>query len=182
MLVVYVLFYKVSCFVKCKQLSLPHLPNSCPIANYKTLKSREFQSSVFVFLVLTCKVEAVYYATVSDIMGVFATGNSTAVSILTASNAKVNYDKFRERLIYYTSTSGLLSVKLDGSDSQTLGSSEDTNIGQFAINYLTRKIYFVTVSFRDLKSIDIDTKVISAINSSFRASSIKDLDTDTANK
>ena len=114
-------------------------------------------------------------------MGVFATGNSS-VSILTASNAKVNYDKFSERLFYYTSTSGLVSVKLDGSDSQTLGSSEDTNIGQFAINYLTRKIYFVTVSFRNLKSIDIDTKVISAINSSFRVGSIKDLDTDTANK
>ena len=181
MLVVYVLLYKASCFVKCKQLSLPLLPNSLTIANYKELNSREFHSSLFVFLVLTCKVEAVYYATSSDIMGVFATGNST-VSILTASNAKVNYDKFSERLFYYTSTSGLVSVKLDGSDSQTLGSSEDTNIGQFAINYLTRKIYFVTVSFRYLKSIDIDTKVISAINSSFRASSIKDLDTDTANK
>ena len=114
-------------------------------------------------------------------MGVFATGNST-VPILTASNAKVNYDKFSERIIYYTSTSGLLSVKLDGSDSQTLGSSEDTNIGEFAINYLTRKIYFVTVSFRNLKSIDIDTKVISTIDSSFRAGTIKDLDTDTANK
>ena len=144
---------------------------SGPIANY----------SVFVFLVLTCKVEAVYYATASDIMGVFATGNST-VSILTASNAKVNYDKFSERLIYYTSTSGLVSVKLDGSDSQILGSSEDTGIGQFAINYLTRKIYFVTRSFRNLKSIDINAMVISAINSSFRVGSIKDLDTDTANK
>ena len=114
-------------------------------------------------------------------MGVFATGNST-VPILKASNAKVNYDNFSERLIYYTSTSGLLSVKLDGSDSQTLGSSEDTSIGQFALNYLTRKIYFVTDLFRNLKSIDIDTKVISAINSSFRVGSIKDLDTDTANK
>ena len=114
-------------------------------------------------------------------MGLFATGNSV-VSILTASNAKVNYDKFSERLIYYTSTNGLQSVKLDGSDSQTLAPSEDTNIGQFAINYLTRKIYFVTLSFRKLKSIDIDTKVISTINSSFRPGSIKDLDTDTANK
>ena len=114
-------------------------------------------------------------------MGVFATGNST-VSILPASNAKVNYDKFSERLIYYTSTSGLLSVKLDGSDYQTLGSSEDTNIGQFAINYLTRKIYFVTLLFRNVKGIDIDTKVITTIYSSFRASSIKDLDTDTGNK
>ena len=114
-------------------------------------------------------------------MGVFANGNST-VSILTATNAKVNYDKFSERLIYYTSVNGLVSVKLDGSDSQTLASSAATTIGQFAINYLTRKIYFVTLSFRNLKSIDIDTKVISAIDSSFRASSIKDLDTDTANK
>ena len=181
MLVVYVLFYKVSCFVKSKQHSPSHLRNSGPIANYKKLNSREFQSSVFVFLVLTCKVEAVYYATASNIMGVFATGNST-VSILPASNAKVNYDKFNERLFYYTSTSGLVSVKLDGSDSQILGSSEDTNIGQFAINYLTRKIYFVTVSFRNLKSIDIDTKNISTIDSSFRAGTIKDLDTDTANK
>ena len=114
-------------------------------------------------------------------MGVFATGNST-VPILKASNAKVNYDNFSERLIYYTSTTGLLSVKLDGSDSQTLGSSAATTIGQFAINYLTRKIYFVTFSFRNLKSIDIERKSISAVNSSFRDGSIKDLDTDPANK
>ena len=114
-------------------------------------------------------------------MGAFATGNST-VSILIASNAKVNYDKFSERLVYYTSTSGLLSVKLDGSDAKSLASNANTTIGQFAINYLSRKIYFVTLLFRNVKSIDIDTKVITTIYSSFRAGSIKDLDTDTANK
>ena len=181
MLIVYVLFYKASCFAKSKQHSTSHLPNSGPIANYKKLNSREFQSFAFVFLVLTCKVEAVYYATASNIMGAFATGNST-VSILIASNAKVNYDKFSERLVYYTSTSGLLSVKLDGSDAKSLASSANTTIGQFAINYLSRKIYFVTLLFRNVKSIDIDTKVITTIYSSFRAGSIKDLDTDTANK
>ena len=39
----------VMLFVKCKQLSPPHLPNPGPIANYKTLNSREFQSYVFGF-------------------------------------------------------------------------------------------------------------------------------------
>ena len=114
-------------------------------------------------------------------MGVFATGNST-VFILSANNATVNYDKFSERLIYYTSSSGLLSVNLDGSDWQSLAFSADTSIGQFAINYLTRNIYFVAISFRNLTSIDIDTKVVSGVNSSFPAGTVKDIDTDPANK
>lgn len=129
-----------------------------------------------LFLVLTCKIEALFYATSTNIMGVFYDGNSS-VPILTASNVKLNYDKTAERLIYYD-VGDLKTVKLDGSDIRTIGT---VSLHRFTVDFMERKVYYLTSLFRALKAVQIENGTITDVSGSL-GSSIDDLDIDITNK
>ncbi|CAB3976626.1 pro-epidermal growth factor [Paramuricea clavata] len=125
---------------------------------------------------LTCKVDAIYYATSSGIKGVFSDGNST-VMIRSESNVKLNYDSSSERLLYYDGDN-LISVKLDGSNATAIASL--STILRFAVDHITRKVYYITNLFRNVRSIDLDTGADNPVSSNV-GSGVEDLDTDPNN-
>ena len=129
------------------------------------------------FAELTCKVDAIYYATSSAIKGVFSDGNST-VTIISESNAKLNYDSSSERLLYYDGDN-LISVKLDGSNATII--APVTTIERFAVDHITRSVYYITDLFRNVRSIDLDTGADNPV-SSYLGSGVEDLDTDPNNR
>ena len=129
------------------------------------------------FTELTCKVDAIYYATSNAVKGVFADGNST-VTILTKSNVKLNYDHYSERLLYYDG-SNLISVKLDGSDPTTITSI--STILRFAVDDISRKVYYITDLFQNIYSTDIDTGSQTNLNIDL-GNDVVDLDTYPANR
>jgi hypothetical protein len=133
--------------------------------------------SMLCFAELTCKVDAIYYATSSAIKGVFSDGNST-VTIISESNVKLNYDSSSEKLLYYDG-GNLKSVNLDGSDATTIASVDV--ILRFAVDHITRTVYFITNLFRDIRSIDLDNGIqnLTSINPGF---GVEDLDTDPYNR
>jgi hypothetical protein len=129
------------------------------------------------FAELTCKVDAIYYATSSAIKGVFSDGNST-VMILSASILNLNYDYSSERLLYYDG-SNLISLKLDGSDATTIASV--AALLRFAVDHITRKVYYISDLFKKIKSIDLNTGTESDVVANIGAD-VKDLDTDPSNR
>ena len=129
------------------------------------------------FAELTCKVDAIYYATSSAIKGVFSDGNST-VMILSASILNLNYDYSSERLLYYDG-SNLISLKLDGSDATTIASV--AAILRFAVDHINRKVYYISNLFKKIKSIDLNTGTESDVVANI-GDDVKDLDTDPSNR
>ena len=128
------------------------------------------------FTELTCKVDAIYYATSSAIKGVFADGNSRE-TILSESNVKLNYDYFSERLLY-SDGNDLISVKLDGSDPNTIVSG--ISLLRFAVDAMSRKVYYITSLFRNIHSIDINTGNENNLN--ITLGDVVDLDTYPKNR
>ena len=126
---------------------------------------------------LTCKVDAIYYATSTEVKGVFSDGNSTT-TILSKSDVKLNYDYSSERLIYYDG-SNLVSVKLDGSDAKTI--APVITILRFAVDHITRKVYYLTDLFKKIYSIDLDGGTATDLNLGLEGN-VKDLDTYPANR
>jgi hypothetical protein len=133
--------------------------------------------SMLCFAELTCKVDAIYYATSSAIQGVFSDGNST-VTITSEGNAKLNYDSSSERLLYYDSDN-LISVKLDGSNATTIASL--SIILRFSVDHITRIVYYITDLFRNVRSIDLATGADNLVSSNL-GSGVEDLDTDPNNR
>lgn len=129
------------------------------------------------FAGLTCKVDAIYYATSSAIKGVFSDGNST-VTILSESDVKLNYDYSSGRLLYYDGND-LVSVKLDGSDATTIASI--SIILRFAVDHITRKVYYLTNSFRVIHCIDLDTGNVTELSLNL-GNNVEDLDTYPSNR
>ena len=129
------------------------------------------------FAGLTCKVDAIYYATSSEVKGVFSDGNST-VTILSESGVNLNYDYSSERLIYYDGSSSLISVKLDGSDAMTIGSV--SSLSRFAVDHLARKVYYVTDLFRNIRGIDLNNGNQTGLN--LNLGPVEDLDTYPSNR
>ena len=129
-------------------------------------------------LVLTCTVDAIYYATTSAIKGVFSDGNST-VTILSASNIKLNYDSATKRLIYYDG-SNVVTVKLDGSDPITIRGSLAT-LDRFTVDPIKRKIYFITNLFKKVRIIDLDSGNMTDLNPT-NIVNAQDLDNDPTNR
>ena len=129
------------------------------------------------FAGLTCKVDAIYYATSSEVRGVFSDGNST-VTILSESSVNLNYDYSSERLIYYDGSS-LISVKLDGSDTMTIASV--SSLLRFAVDHLTRKVYYLTSLFRNIRGIELDNGNQTDLNLNL-GFEVEDLDTYPSNR
>ena len=129
------------------------------------------------FVELTCKVDAIYFATSSAVKGVFSDGNST-VMILSGSNVKLNYDYSSERLLYYDG-SNLVSVKLDGSDATTI--APVSAILEFAVDTITRKVYYVSNLFRKTTCVDLDTGNVTDLNLNL-GDDVRDLDTYPSNR
>ena len=125
---------------------------------------------------LTCKVDAIYYATSTAVKGVFANGNST-VNILSVSNVKLNYDHSSERLLYYDG-SNLVSVKLDGTDASTI--APVTTILSFAVDPVARKVYYISNAFRKIHSIDLENGTSNDLG--LTLANVEDVDTDPANR
>ena len=128
------------------------------------------------FAGLTCKVDAIYYATSSEVKGVFSDGNST-VTILSESGVRLNYDYSSERLIYYDGSS-LISVKLDGSDAMTIASV--SSLSRFAVDHLARKVYYFTDLFRKIRGIDLNNGTQTDLN--LNLGQVEDLDTYPSNR
>ena len=128
------------------------------------------------FAGLTCKVDAIYYATSSEVKGVFSDGNST-VTILSESGVNLNYDYSSERLIYYVGSS-LISVKLDGSDAMTIASVP--SLLRFAIDHLARKVYYLTDLFRNIRGIDLNNGNRTDLN--LNLGQVEDLDAYPSNR
>ncbi|CAB3983193.1 partial [Paramuricea clavata] len=128
------------------------------------------------FTELTCKVDAIYYATSSAIKGVFSDGNST-VTIISESDVNLNYDSSSERLLYYDGDN-LMSVKLDGSNATII--ARLSTILRFAVDHITRNVYYITNLFRNVRSIDLDTGADNPVSSNL-GSGVQDLDTDPNN-
>ncbi|XP_028416436.1 fibrillin-2-like [Dendronephthya gigantea] len=126
---------------------------------------------------LVCTVDAIYYATTSAIKGVFSDGNST-VTILSATNVKLNYDSGTKRLIYYDG-SKLITVKLDGSDPITIRGSL-TTLDRFTVDHIKRKVYFITNLFRKVSIVDLDTGNLTDLNPTDIVNA-DDLDSDPTN-
>ncbi|XP_028413538.1 pro-epidermal growth factor-like, partial [Dendronephthya gigantea] len=126
---------------------------------------------------LVCTVDAIYYATTSAIKGVFSDGNSTK-TILSATNVKLNYDSGTKRLIYYDG-SKLITVKLDGSDPITIRGSL-TNLDRFTVDYIKRKVYFITSLFKKMSIVDLDTGNLTDLNPTDIVKA-DDLDSDPTN-
>ena len=124
-----------------------------------------------------CQVDAIYYATTNGIKGIFSDSN-TAVTILSATNVKLNYDVGTKRLIYYDGTS-LNTVKLDGSNSTTIASV--TTLERFTVDHITRKVYYVTDLFKAVRIIDLNTGNITDLNPS-NIADVDDLDSDPDNR
>jgi hypothetical protein len=131
---------------------------------------------IWYFVELACKVDAIYYATSSQVKGVFSDGNST-VTILSKSDVKLNYDYSSERLIYYDGDN-LVSVKLDGSAPITI--APVASLFRFAVDHITRKVYYLTELFRNIHSIDLDSGNATEINLSL--GNVEDLDTYPSNR
>ena len=122
-------------------------------------------------------MDAIYYATSSAIKGVFTDGNST-VTILSESNVKLNYDYFNERLLY-SDGSDLISVKLDGSDPNTIVSG--ISLLRFAVDGVSRNVYYITNLFRNIRGIDLDAGNTTDLNLQL-GFGVVDLDIDPVNR
>jgi hypothetical protein len=131
----------------------------------------------YLFSDLTCKVDAIYYATSSQVKGVFSDGNST-VTILSESDVKLNYDYSNERLIYYDGNN-LISVKLDGSDPTTIATV--ATLLRFAVDHETRKVYYITNLFKKIYSVDLNTGSATELVLNL-GSDVEDLDTYPSNR
>ena len=129
-------------------------------------------------LILACTVDALYYATTRAIKGVFSDGNST-VTILSATNVKLNYESTTKRLIYYDGSS-LITVKLDGSDPITIRESLAT-LDRFTVDPIKRKIYFITNLFKKVRIIDLDTGNMTDLNPT-DIGTVEDVDNDPTNR
>ncbi|XP_028415962.1 adhesion G protein-coupled receptor E1-like [Dendronephthya gigantea] len=136
-----------------------------------------FSGDGFFCEVLTCTVDAIYYATTSAIKGVFSDGNST-VTILSATNVKLNYDSATKRLIYYDG-SNLITVKLDGSDPITIRGSL-TTLDRFTVDHIKRKVYFITNLFKKVSIVDLVTGNLTDLNPTDIVNA-DDLDSDPTN-
>ena len=106
----------------------------------------------------------------------FTDGNST-VTILSESDVKLNYDYFSKRLLYYDGND-LISAKLDGSDPNTIASG--ISLLRFAVDAIPRKVYYITNLFRNIRSIDLDTRNMTDLNLNLGA--VVDLDTDSTER
>ena len=122
-------------------------------------------------------MDAIYYATASAIKGVFSDGNST-VTILSATDVKLNYDTTSKRLLYYDG-GDLVAVELDGSDPTTIASL--TTLDRFTVDHITRKVYFITNLFKKVRIIDLDTGNITDLNPK-NIDEADDLDSDATNR
>ncbi|CAB4012521.1 fibropellin-1-like isoform X1, partial [Paramuricea clavata] len=120
----------------------------------------------------TCEDEILFYSTSSRII------SNSSVSIPTADNNILGYDKYNRRLLYYDDTENLYSVGLNGLNSTVL--INKAYIAEFAydgergvlyyLNRLTLKINSVNISngedapvqaldsYSDIKGMEMDTK------------------------
>ncbi|XP_028415958.1 protein crumbs-like [Dendronephthya gigantea] len=163
---------------ECERNASCHTNATCtnvPGSFYCACKAN-YSGDGFFCEVLTCKVEALYYATTDAIKGVFSDGNTT-VTILSATDVKLNYDSGTKRLLYYDGTS-LITVKLDGSNATTIASL--TTISRFTVDHITRKVYYVTGLFKSLNVIDLNTGNTAGLNPTDIAN-VDDLDSDPDN-
>ena len=97
-----------------------------------------------------------------------------------ATNAKLEYDEFTKRMLYFTTTGNTLyTMKLDGTNQTVISSG--IQMDSFTIDYESRFIYYISQVDTDLKGFPIsDSSNITSVI--LDDGSITDLDFDSASR
>ncbi len=134
--------------------------------------------SISISLDLKCYVEFTYLATASEI---YSSNNGSNIMTLTsATNAKLEYDKLTKRMLYFTPTGNTLyTMKLDGTDQTVISSG--IQMKAFTIDYISRTIYYISDLNDDLKGFPMSdsSNITSVIVDDGR---IDDLDFDSVSR
>lgn len=134
----------------------------------------------YLFLELICHVDSIYYATVTNIIGLTSDGVSSK-TLLSATNAKLEYDRSTGRIVYFHDTDVTLSsVKLDGTGKTVISSGE--RLSRFAIDYSSRTLYYIDpTGNNNIKSLNLtnssDTSVVLESSGSL-GGNVRDVDVD----
>ena len=97
-----------------------------------------------------------------------------------ATNAKLEYDEFTKRMLYFTTTGNTLyTMKLDGTNQTVISSG--IPMDSFTIDYESRFIYYISQVDTDLKGFPMsDSSNITSVI--LDDGSITDLDFDSASR
>ena len=102
------------------------------------------------------------------------------MTLLSATNAKLEYDKPNGRIIYFDDDDVTVSsIRLDGSGRSVLTSGE--SLSRFAIDYNSRTLYYISPpSNNGIKSLNMtnSSDIVLVLDSGSIGSDVKDLDVD----
>ena len=124
-------------------------------------------------------MEALYYATATDIIGVFTDGNHTTTILAGLDGPKMYFDSITRKLIY-DDGGDFVSVNLDGSSPETIKSGLSTL--RFTVDPLTRTIYYITNLFRTIRQIDIDGQTVSTVSTGSLGSKVDNIGWDPSDR
>ena len=102
------------------------------------------------------------------------------MTLTSATNAKLEYDKLTKRMLYFTPTGNTLyTMKLDGTDQTVISSG--IQMKAFTIDYISRTIYYISDLNDDLKGFPMSdsSNITSVIVDDGR---IDDLDFDSVSR
>lgn len=111
---------------------------------------------------------------------IYTISGGSSVTLLSAENAKLEYDRLTERLLYFTDEGNTLySMKLDGTNRTVISSG--IRMESFTIDYDSRFIYYISVVDNELKGFPMsDSSNISDLV--LDESNLKDLDFDAVSR
>ena len=117
-------------------------------------------------------------ATVSEIYVI--SGGSNITTLTSATNAKLEYDRFAKRMLYFTDNGNtLFSMKLDGTNNTVISSG--VQIDAFTVDYQSRFIYYISQPDTSIKGFPLsDSSNISEII--LDEGTVRDLDFDSVSR
>ena len=123
-------------------------------------------------------MDAIYLATVSEIYVI--SGGSNITTLTSATNAKLEYDRFAKRMLYFTDDGNtLFSMKLDGTNNTVISSG--VQIDAFTVDYQSRFIYYISQLDTSIKGFPLsDSSNISEIIRD--EGGVRDLDFDSVSR
>ena len=127
-----------------------------------------------MFFIETCEDEILFYSTSSEII------SNSSVSIPTADNNILGYDKYNRRLLYYDDTENLYSVGLNGLNSTVL--INIGNIAVFAYDGERGVLYYLNSFTLKINSVNISSGEDVPVQALDSVSGIKDMEMDIKNR
>ncbi|CAB4017559.1 extracellular matrix A-like isoform X2, partial [Paramuricea clavata] len=122
----------------------------------------------------TCEDEILFYSTSSEII------SNSSVSIPTADNNILGYDKYNRRLLYYDDTENLYSVGLNGLNSTVL--INKANIAEFAYDGERGVLYYLNSRTLKINSVNISSGEDAPVQALDSLSGIRGVEMDTKNR